>query len=59
MRIGEGSYPANLGGEVGTKINTTVKEAIKTVTQRWEKAVWEFCDRNHLGVNWTLLYICL
>lgn len=50
MRIGEGSYPASLGGEVGTKINITpVKEAIRTVTQRWEKALWEFCERSHLS----------
>ena len=47
MRTGEGSYPASLGGEVGTKINTNpVKEAIRTVTQRWEKALWEFCEKS-------------
>lgn len=34
MRIGEGSYPASLGGEINT---TPVKEAIRAVTQRWEK----------------------
>lgn len=54
MRIGEGSYPASLGGEINT---TPVKEAIRAVTQRWEKVLWQFCDRRHLGVNWTLSYM--
>lgn len=56
--IGESPYPASLGGAVATKINTTHgKEAIKTVTQVQEKALWGFCGSSHPGVNWTLLCI--